>query len=61
MNGELKNVVTTFGKTFNVVYSIEDSQSKRRPYIDRQDKIKKDDKDADTHFDIFGHNPILTV
>jgi hypothetical protein len=48
----MKNVVTTFGKTFNAIYSIEDSHPKRSSDIFKQGEIKqvikKDDKDADT-------------
>jgi hypothetical protein len=58
MNKELKRVVTTFGKHFNLIHSIKDSHPKRRSsYICKQGEIKRDIKKDD----IFGGNSSLTV
>jgi hypothetical protein len=49
-------------KPFIVIYSIEHPHPKRRSsYVCKQGGIKKEDKDADMHFDIFGGNSSLTV
>lgn len=47
---ELKNVVTTFGKTFNVIYSIDDSHPKRGTfsYICKHGGTKREIKKDDT-------------